>query len=424
MMNPAIEAFFTERKEAWLKKNLKASMEEVEAREKQLECDQIFALENWLPNAAKRAGSRAFATHPSKYSHPSTGVGKKNIKNHTYVSPLICRATKAVDGFLRSGNAEAELDSLGDAAALDVDSFLKLGMADKNTLFEHIKNETDLARKLLDIQSETYEKLREGFLAIAKPSSEVSTSSRIKQVYFPVADDAYHQLSLLTNSGLVYELKKRIDNIRFSDEVKELRARKRKNEFSEIGFAELYNLTTIGYGGTKPQNISVLNNQNYGKAHLLLSAPPMLDKRNIHFPKQNFFGETFRHYECRDIFDALHKLFKTNYNNVHIREGRDYRLQDLMDRIIDKMWAVRSVSGEQYRSEHTGLAPHQSIWLCDEHRQTREDENGWLDKLCKEIATWIIRTYGKSLGKQAIKLGEFERLHVLDVVNKNREALR
>jgi len=212
--------------------------------------------------------------------------------------------------------------------------------------------------------------------------------------------------------------------MRFSEEAKELREKKRNNTYSELGFSELYELTTIGYGGTKPQNISILNNQNGGKAHLLMSVPPTLQKRDIRFPKQNFFTDSFRYYEYREVFDALHKLFKTDYNNIRIREGRDYRLQDLMDRIIDKMWAVRAVYAEQYRPENSQLKLHQKTWLCDDFRQTREEANDWLDKLCKEISSWIIRTYEKLLGKQAYKLGESERLHVQNIVAQNREALR
>lgn len=422
MTDPAIEAFFTERKEAWLKKNLKASMEETEVKEKQLECDQVFSIENWLPNAAKRAGQMSLSTHPCTFSHPSARKNKNG-----YATPVIVQAPKNTDGYLRSGNAEVEIDALGNAAALDVYKFLTLEMEDSRKLVEHLKENSDLAVNLLTVPTENYETIKDGLLAMVESGGSQEgaiTSSKIKQVFFPVSDAEYHQLSMLTNSGMLYELRKRIDKIRFSDEVKELRERKRKNEFSETGFVELYNLTTIGYGGTKPQNISVLNNQNGGKAHLLLSVPPILVKRNVRFPRQNFFGETFRNYECRDIFDALHKLFKTDYNNIHIREGRDYRLQDLMDRIIDKMWAIRSVSEDQYQPENSRLPPHQCIWLCDKHRLTREEEDDWLDKLSKEIAAWISRAYGKSLGKQAIKLGESERLHILDIVTNNREALR
>ncbi len=420
MIDPAIDAFFVERREVWLKKNIKSSMEKSEAEEKQQECAEMFSLEQWLPKAAKRAGQMSLATHPCTFSHPSARKNKNG-----YATPVIADAVRKSDGYLRSGNVNVETDALGNAAALDVYKFLTLKMGDSRQLIEHIKIDSDLAKKILTVQSEKYETLKNGFLAMitSDDSGGITTSSKIKQVYFPVKRD-YHQLSLLSNSGIVYDLRKRIDVIRFSEESKELRGQKRNNVFSEKGFSEIYNLTTIGYGGTKPQNISVLNNQNGGKAHLLLSLPPMLHKRATRFPKYNFFGESFRYYECRDIFEALHKLFKTEYNNKRIREGRDYRLQELIERIIDKMWMVRSIVEEQYRSDDSKLKPHQKIWLCEEYRQKREQDDLWLDRLCKEITAWIIRTYEKLIGKQAITLGEAERLHIREIVGMNKEALR
>lgn len=66
-----IDEYFKNRKEAWLKKNIKASMAEIEVAEKEQECEQIFALSAWLPNAAKRARQMAISTHPCTFSHPS-----------------------------------------------------------------------------------------------------------------------------------------------------------------------------------------------------------------------------------------------------------------------------------------------------------------------------------------------------------------
>jgi len=420
MADPAIDAFFTEKKEAWLKMNLKPSMDESEVQEKKMECEQVFSPVIWLPNAAKRAGQMSLATHPCTFSHPSARKNKNG-----YATPVIVNAGRKADGYLRSGNVVVETDALGNAAVLDVYKFLTLKMEDSKKLIEHIQEDSELAVELLTIQTESYESLKNNFLKMIEPAENDSTitSSKIKQVYFPVVD-AYHQFSILSNSGIIFELKKRINNIRFSDETKELREQKRNNIYSETGFSELYNLTTIGYGGAQPQNISVLNTKNHGNAYLVMSMPPTLQKRDIHFPKQNFFRESFHDYEYRDVFDALHKLFKTDYNNIRIREGRDYRLQDLMDRIIDKMWEVRAVCKEQYRSENSKLKPYQKIWLCEEFQQLREEENEWLDKLCNEIAIWIIRTYERLLDKQAYKLGESERLHINKIVTQNREVLR
>jgi CRISPR-associated protein Csy1 len=423
MLDPAIQNYFSERKEAWLKKNTKATMQEHELKELEQQCDLQFSLNEWLPYAAKRAGSRALSTHPSKFSHPSTGIGKNNRKVGTYVTPVLATAEKANDGFLKSGSVITDVDSLGDAAALDVDKFLNLTMKNGENLLTHIQQETDLALALLDIKSSSYKELRSGFLAMVEGATESVTSSKIKQVYFPVDND-YHQLSLLTNSGMVFQLRARLDKLRFSDEAKELRDKKRKNEFSEQGYSEIYGLTTIGYGGTKPQNISVLNNQNGGKAHLLSSLPPSIKKRNVHFPRSDFFIESFKSYEYADNFKALHKLFQADYNNINIRAARDRNLQEIIDLLIDKMWSVRAVSKTQYHEDTSLLSGIQRTWLHDDYADERETSEQWLTALITEISAWLVRSYEKVLNKQAIKLGEAERLLFFDVIERNKEFLR
>ncbi len=418
MLDPAIESFFSDRKEAWLKKKVKSSMEENEIKALQLECEQLFSLEEWLPNAAKRSGQISMATHPCTFSHPSARKNKNG-----YVSSVLADVKKADDGFLKTGNVSVDTDALGNAAALDVYKFLTLSMQDNQSLLTHIQQDTDLARDLLDIKSLSYSELKTGFLAMVESSADNITSSKIKQVYFPVETD-YHQLSLLTNSGMVYELRKRIDTLRFSDEVKELRDKKRKSEFSEQGFSEIYGLTTIGYGGTKPQNISVLNNQNGGKAHLLSSLPPVLEKRHIHFPKRDFFVESLQKREVTSLFHTLQKIIKAERNNINVRDARDLCIQEILDKVIEKMWAVRFISSDQYYQESSSLKSYQLTWLHDGFKQERETTDIWLDKLTGEISRWISRCYEDVVGKQAIKLGEQEVAHIAQLVEQNKEALR
>jgi len=419
MLDPAIKSFFDERKEAWLKKKVKTSMDESEVNELNIECDNTFSLAIWLPNAAKRAGQISMSTHPCTFSHPSARKNKNG-----YVTSVIANVERVNDGFLKSGNVDVDTDALGNAAALDVYKFLTLEMVDNKSLLDHIKDDSELAVNLLAIKTESYLALKNGFLAMVNTVGENVTSSKIKQVYFPVDDD-YHQLSILTNSGMLYQLRKRIDTLRFSDETKAIRELKRKNEFSEKGFSEIYNLTTIGYGGTKPQNISVLNNQNAGKAHLLSSLPPQLDKRTIHFPRTNFFIESFKTHEYRDVFQALHRIFRIDYkNNVSLRNSRDARIQELIDRIIDKIWAIRSVSVEQYHSDNSQLDATQKTWLHSDDAQLREESDDWLDIIVGDIASWMTGAYKKIIGKESVMLGEEERLHFLQIVTKNKEALR
>ena len=418
MLDPTIQSYFSERKEAWLKKNLKSSMDYIQVKQLEQACEQQFSLNEWLPNAAKRAGQISMSTHPCTFSHPSARKNKNG-----YVTSVLVEADRTKDGLLKTGNVSVATDALGNAAALDVYKFLTLVMSDGSRLLNHIQQDSELAKELLNIKSESYQNLKMGFLAMVESSAENITSSKIKQVYFPVKVD-YHQLSLLTNSGMVYQLRSRLDKLRFSDEVKALRDKKRKNEFSEQGYSEIYGLTTIGYGGTKPQNISVLNNKNGGKAHLLSSLPPSIEKRNVHFPKSDFFVESFKKYDYTGTFKALHKLFQVDHNNINIRNARDRSLQEIIDLLIEKMWAVRAVSQAQYHQKLSTLPSYQRTWLHSDYSAEREESEQWLDKLVNEIALWLTRSYEKVIAKQAIKLGEQELLLFTKVVEQNRESLK
>jgi len=412
---PEIIKFFDERKKSWMKKSRKASMSDDEVLKLEAECEEKFSLEKWLPDAAKRAGYISISTHPCTFSHPSARKNKNG-----YVNPIIADVQKQNDGLLRSGNVEVEQDALGNANALDVYKFLNLVMSDGQKLIKHIEIESKLAKTLLTINSSSYEHLRDGFLEMKNSSQNSVTSEKIKQVYFPVHDD-YHLLSILSNSGIIYHLKKRIDNIRFGDELKEIREKRKKGEYSNRGYSEIYDLTIIGYGGTKPQNISVLNSQNGGKAYLLRSMPPVLKKRDIRFPKNNFFQDSIKAWEVSEIFDALHRIASTDYNNIDIRNGRIRRYEQLMDKIIEKMWAVRLVSSEQYYEKNSKLKSHQKIWLAHEYEEMRERDDAWLDKIEKEITLWILKSYEKRTKKI---FGEEERKDLAKVVHEHREALR
>lgn len=427
MMNETVAKFFDERKEAWLKTNLKPSLSEEEVLIKHEECENKFSLEIWLPNASRRAWQMAISTHPCTFSHPSARKNKND-----YVTSIIADTKQRDDGLLRSGNVEVSSDALGNAAALDVHKFLTLIMPDGKALIEHIKIESELSQSILKIKSKHYKALRKEFLEMIGSSSQESvTSSKIKQVYFPVEED-YHQLSILTNSGILYYLKKRVNAIRFGkdeedkEKLKGLRSLRKDNTFSEEGFAEIYNLTTIGYGGTKPQNISVLNSQNGGQAHLLNSMPPELKRRTTNFPKKNFFNESMKLWQLKDIFQALHNIFKVpNYSNEAMRSARKYHYEQLVEKVIEQMWAVRLVSKEQYYEKTSLLKSHQKIWLYMDDVEKREDDDAWLDKIVEELSAWILQSYTKSLGSLVIEInGTWEYLDIKDIVIKHKEALR
>jgi CRISPR-associated protein Csy1 len=433
MVDKEITTFFDERKDAWLKKNISATMSEVDVREKEIECEAKFALKQWLPNAANRAGQMSISTHPCTFSHPSSRKNKNG-----YASSIIANSNRVNDGFLRSGNVAVDADALGNAAALDVYKFLTLVMEDGQTLIKHMEQDTDLALSLLTLsnadENQNYQMLKQGFLAMSSNVGESITSSKIKQVFFPIIDDFiaqqpiavnYHQLSILTASGIVFELRKRLDGMRFGDAIKIARDKKKNNQQHE-GYCEIYNLTTIGYGGTKPQNISVLNNQNGGKAHMFMSAPPQLKNRNIHFPNTDFFSQTVNYFQCKHQFYQLHKLYSRDDNNMHIRAERDEYYQSVIDHIIEKMWQVRSIALEQYNPSVNQLQLSQKTWLCEDEasKTLRDTTDEWLDGIVKSVSTFLFYGYEKILGKKALKFSDVEHKHIQQLVLLNMEALR
>ena len=423
-MDKAIVEFFDERKEGWLKKSIKASMGDVEKAQLEIDCAEVFAAKNWLPHAAKRAGQISIATHPCTFSHPSSRKNKNG-----YASSVIATSKQANDGFLRSGNVAVAADALGNAAALDVYKFLMVELNDGQTLLQHIQQDTDSAKAALNISSPTadqgYDSLKQSFLAMTETSSEVVTSSKIKQIYFPLntSDEnmvSYHQLSILTPSGIVFDLRKRLDILRFGDDIKALRDNKKKNQFGE-GYKEIVNLTTIGYGGTKPQNISVLNNKNGGKAHLFPSMPPVLHKRDLHFPTRDFFAQSVYYGACRAVFVKLHDLYKQDSNNIKVRNERDEYYQDIIDYVIEKLWQIRAISKEQFLSEYSQLSKSQRIWL--QVNEAPEDDV-WLDDVLKQITHFLFNGYERTLAKKAIRFGDAEFKHMQEVVEKNKEIIR
>lgn len=420
MKDPAVEAFFQERKEGWLKKAIKASSSEVEIQEKNKDCEDLFSLENWLPKAAERAKSRAISSHPSKFSHPSTGIGPKNRANATYVTPIIASGGVSQDGYLRTGNVEVALDSLGNAGELDVDEFLRLILKDGKSLLVHLQDGTDYVKHLFSIESENYKTLRDGFLAMASCEGETQTSSKIKQVYFPVSD-GYHLLSLLTPSGSIFELKKRC---RLTEEEKNTRTLKNDGEYSAEGYRQIINITEIGYGGGNPWNISELNKSNYGRSYLLSSEPPQLKLRDIQFPTVDFFSQTFSYYRSKELFQALHKLFVSYQNDWQVRAERDAHYQAIIDRIIERMWLVREVAPEQFNSETSQLNKNQKVWLCDKHGEKRNSDEDWLDDITEQVTRYIFNGYEKILGKKAFMFSDDEFRHIHRLVTDQREALR
>lgn len=329
------------------------------------------------------------------------------------------------DGLIRSGNVVIDFDLHIDASKLKVFRFLTLPF-DKSTLFDYLKRgDFKPLQSIFGINGQTaeawYDKLK-----TCITSQDHRTHGFIKQVWFPV-EFGYHQLSLLQPSGLTFKLKERVDQIN-SRSVDAYLGRKsyKEGKYYANGFKTVPNITVTKHGGEHPKNISGLNNK-YQSCYLLDSRPPFIEKRDVRFPTKNFFIQSVRYYDCNDVLERLDKVFKIERDGQipldNIRKGRDRCLGDFLDVILQKMMALREVSNKQYSPESSELPAWQKLWLCEQYKEQRLQEDDWLNTLCDQISLWLANTYKSSI-KHPVMLGEAERQYIRDYIEDNKEVLR
>lgn len=388
----AISEYLNVRKEKWLKNHIKTQMSDKEIAELENNAEEKFSIEKWVPDAAKRAKQLSIASHVCKFSHPgaktSSVISKSSFKN---------------DGYLHSGNVEYELDAFGNAAAVDVFDFLLTVMNDGRTVLEHLESDSEEIRRELDFPGEEYVKIKTEFLKVKKDKQDIETDERLKQVYFPVGNK-YHLLSLMTSSGILRVLQARIIEMR-----EEAKASRGNNEQQERKYDEILDLTVTAFGGTKPQNISVLNLQNHGRAYLLSSKPPTISNRELTRPRQDFFNNTLRIKNFSEEFQYLHTLFECDRNNLEIRNKIKKTIDVIIDHVMISVYKLRELHAGWTSTDSCSQLPlAQKIWLDDSYAEMREKDGAWLDEISVAFARWILRAYEMILKNDSIKLGDGE----------------
>ncbi len=365
------------------------------------------ALNEWLPKAAKTAKKLGKVTHPVKFSHP-------DAKNLSEIRAIVERRA---DGFLRTGNVAVDYDTIFDTAEnMPVASFFALNLADGRSLLAHLEEDSDYVKQQLSIPSMPYAELRDGLLAIYELNASVKTSEKIKQVYFPV-EEGYHLLSVLTPSGLVFKLKERLKA------MQQVAKECREDKANDREFDEIYQLKMIGYGGTKPQNISLLNLKHAGTAYLLSAVPPSFDKARVARPSRNYFADIVRFKAHYKQFWALHNLYVSPIDNHAVKTAIADTVVEIFHEVIEKSWAIRQL--EAGWSDNSPLKQSQKIWLDAKFAESRELEDEWLADVMADFVRWLVFAYKKTLGEdRAIALGKPEFLHYLQVLSDFQEDLR
>ena len=416
MLDKAITEFLDSKKQDYLKKNSKPNTSDEDRQRFTQEAAEKYNLENWLLDASQRAKQLSLTSHPAKFVHPNAKA-----------SSIIVDAKKESDGLLRSGNVEVELDVFGNAAALDVEKFLRIKLQDSQTVLQHLEQNTEVIKQQFKTENTKLEDIRHGFMQITLSDLD-QTSEKLKQVYFPVGDD-YHLLSILNASGIIYKLKHKVNELRFSEENKALREELKKAKPAEIKgqMTDVLGLTSIGYGGTKPQNISTLNNQNGGVSFLLSSMPPTLEKRRTQPPKTDFFDNCLWSGLFKTDFEQFHKVLVWRKNNKEVRDKRDDIVLNSITRLKRLIDNIREINEGWSNSEtYDGLVHWQKIWLDQRYVEIRQDEKQNQDYLIKAqsyFANWFIGNYTHTT-KDSKLLGDDDIAQIKKILKDEQELLK
>ena len=235
----------------------------------------------WLADAARRATQIQLATHTLKPIHPDAR-GSTIYRDRSHAGDPVLIGSHVV--------AEPADDVVGNAAALDVYKLLKLSLGDESLLVRARRRDPDFhAAITADASPEAAHAATEwiaSFAALAEATVDPATHTLAKQLYFPLADGGYHLLAPLFPTALVHEWHERQASDRFSEATKAARDARRALNRPEDGkgYCDYPGLAVQKFGGTKPQNISQLNSERGGAAHLLSALPPTWRSPDLRLP--------------------------------------------------------------------------------------------------------------------------------------------
>ena len=397
-MTKCLDDFINRRKDEWLARKIK------EGKENELtlwhQADDRFSAKKWIENASLRASQLHIVSHVAKLSHPDAKA-----------SAFVASCSQKNDGLVRSGNVKYENDIYGNAAALDVYQFLSLTLENGEKVLDAFENRLPpLVQYILDLGLD-FETIRNNFLKIKSDHSELQTSHLLKQVYFPINSENYHLLSIVNPTGLMQELNNRIKNMR--QQGRECHEKIKNNEIEKGDFQLLPGLTKIGYGGSKPQNISSINNEEHGEFFLLPSLPPKLSEKYIRLPTEDFFRQSlnYRQPDFFSYFKALDKCWNSPLNNLQSRNSIRYYICQIVDQIL--LIAAQYQALPAGWSQSLGNLPnYQKIWLDSAFKDELKDSK-WREKLAERMSSWIIFSWERIVQKNKFgdeQLKELQRL--------------
>lgn len=360
----------------------------------------------WLRAAARRVSQISLATHTIKPIHPDARGTNLFVRHQLSAAP----------GIVGSNEADCSRfpDIVGNAAALDVYKMLSLEHEGQTLLALVIEKNAHLLAALSDDPQEA-EEIRQALATIGDSKSPPASHTLAKQLYFPVSEGDYHLLAPLFPSTLVHVVQQQMKNDRFGEDARAAREARKHNLFFADGYREYPDMAVQKFGGTKPQNISLLNSERRGENWLLASLPPEWVGRNVTLPFgiESIFPTHFaRQRRVREMVVRLRTFLEAvAHNNWAIRKRRARLVQDICDELHQYVATLRQATGGWSSDTRCELHAAERLWLdptraaIDAQFATDRQLTNWRLEVSHRFGNWL----NSALSSDKLHLGEVEQ---------------
>ncbi|MGF1873431.1 type I-F CRISPR-associated protein Csy1 [Photobacterium indicum] len=374
--------------------------------------EATFVPETWLSDKAKKASGLSMATHGPKYTH---GDVKKttSVADFEYVTNDVYLITKSIKS--------KAIDFVGNSAIFPIASLLKITVNNESLITQLQQGHINALTAFTDDEQRLQE-WQAGF-ELALGDTKLSSHTLSKQLYFPlISEDKksadYHLLCPLFSSALAHELYQQVRDTRYGDS-KAIRDARKAGKY-HADHDQSFPATAIqNFGGSKPQNISQLNNERHGQTYLLNSAPPSW-KSQIKPPSNSssFFGRELFYKTSAMIREFRHFLehLKDDDRNMAIRHRRDNEfLLPIIDSALNHAAVIQMIENHAgWSSESESKMKHShALWLDvynpDNAFQTEREKEDWLVDIANDFASWLNNKLKSKSAKYL--LGDNEHAH-------------
>lgn len=418
-MNPALERqkAFRAAIEAFLQSRISNQLEEPKTGKTNLKegVEHLYTYEAWFSRITGQARQIQLVTHPLRATFPDAKIA---TTTSLYCSPSELPQHDEVGS--HSLPQTFDEDIAGNAAVStiirdDLRLFMQIEVEGAQIRKWVLESDPDLQNALSDSSGIAKDRLNSLATFLERPEP-LRSHSRAKQIYWlvgedPIVDDEYHLLAPLYSSPLAHTVFQTINEDRFGEAGKLARQARREHRDHETGYHEYPNLAVQKFGGTKPQNISQLNNVRGGKNYLLASNPPKWKTQPVKVPLFvdsvfPFFGRVA---EVRQTVQILHNLLLSDARpNVDTHNQFDALLDQLIDELVTFAHPLQAILPAGWtRNPDCRLADDEKLWL-DPRRAESDDAADaefsshwqWMDwpiNIGRRFGNWLNHALGQTL---------------------------